>query len=62
MAYALRCVDFEFEDLMKLRPSEYWRRRCKATYQFDPIIAKLIDDIGVETMTWGSDSLHTDGI
>jgi predicted TIM-barrel fold metal-dependent hydrolase len=52
-------MDFEFEDrfrdLMKLRPSEYWRRQCKATLQFDPISAKLIDEIGVETMMWGSD-------
>jgi hypothetical protein len=34
----------------KLRPSEYWRPQCKATFQFDPISAKLIDDIGVETV------------
>jgi hypothetical protein len=56
LAYALHRVDFEFEnrfrDLMKLKPSEYWRRQCKATFQFDPISAKLIDDIGVETMMW----------
>ena len=66
LAYALHRMDFEFEDrfrdLMKLRPSEYWCRQCKAIFQFDPISTKLIDDIGVETMTWGSDSLHTDGI
>jgi uncharacterized protein len=66
LAYALHRMDFEFEDrfrdLMKLRPSEYWRRQCKATFQFDPISTKLIDDIGVETMMWGSDYPHTDGI
>jgi predicted TIM-barrel fold metal-dependent hydrolase len=66
LAYALHRMDFEFEDrfrdLMKLKPSEYWRRQCKATFQFDPISAKLIDDIGVETMMWGSDYPHTDGI
>ena len=38
----MRCdrMDFEFEDrfrdLMKLKPSEYWRRKCKCTFQFDP--------------------------
>ena len=41
-------MDFEFEDrfrdLMKLRPSEYWRRQCKAIFQFDPIGTKLVDD------------------
>src|SRR5712671_52207 len=64
--YALHRMDFEFEDrfrdLMKLRPSEYWRRQCRATFQFDPIGAKLIDDIGAETIMWGSDYPHTDGI
>jgi predicted TIM-barrel fold metal-dependent hydrolase len=66
LAYALHRMDFEFEDrfrhLMKLKPSEYWRRQCKATLQFDPVSAKLIDDIGIETMMWGSDYPHTDGI
>jgi predicted TIM-barrel fold metal-dependent hydrolase len=66
LAYALHCVDFEFEDrfraLMKLKPSEYWRRQCKATFQFDPIATKLVDDIGVETLMWGSDYPHTDGV
>jgi predicted TIM-barrel fold metal-dependent hydrolase len=64
--YALHRMDFEFEDrfrdLMKLKPSEYWRRQCRATFQFDPIGAKLIDDIGVETIMWGSDYPHTDGV
>jgi hypothetical protein len=59
-------MDFEFEDrfrdLMKLRPSEYWRRQCKATFQFDPIGTKLVDDIGVETLMWGSDYPNTDGV
>src|SRR5207249_581625 len=35
--YALHRMDFEFEDrfrdLMKLKPSEYWRRQCRATFQ-----------------------------
>ena len=44
--YALDRMDFEFEDrfrdLMKLKPSEYWQRQCKATFQFDPIGPKLL--------------------
>ena len=51
---ALDRMDFEFEDrfrdLMKLKPSESWRRQCRATFQFDRIGAKLIEDIGVEIM------------
>ena len=45
--YALDRMDFEFEDrfrdLMKLKPSEYWQRQCKATFQFDPIGPKLLE-------------------
>ena len=45
--YALDRMDFEFEDrfrdLMKLKPTEYWQRQCKATFQFDPIGPKLLD-------------------
>jgi hypothetical protein len=63
----MRCtawIEFEdrFRDLMNPRPSEYWRRQCKATFQFDPIGTKLVDDIGVETLIWGSDYPHTDGV
>jgi len=65
--YALDRMDFEWEDRfrdlgLKIRPSEYWRRQCKATFQFDPIGTKLIDDIGVETLMWGSDYPHPDGV
>jgi predicted TIM-barrel fold metal-dependent hydrolase len=66
LAYALDRMDFEYEDrfrdLMKLKPSEYWKRQCKCTFQYDRIGAKLLDDIGVETMMWGSDYPHTDGV
>jgi predicted TIM-barrel fold metal-dependent hydrolase len=43
-------------------PSEYWRRQCRATFQFDRIGTKLIEDMGVETLMWGSDYPHPDGI
>jgi predicted TIM-barrel fold metal-dependent hydrolase len=65
--YALDRMDFEWEDRFRdlgltMKPSEYWRRQCKATFQFDPIGTKLIDDIGVETLMWGSDYPHPDGV
>ena len=52
--YALDRMDFEWEDRftdlgLTMKPSDYWRRQCKATFQFDRIGAKLIDDMGVET-------------
>jgi uncharacterized protein len=39
-----------------------WRRQCRATFQFDRIGAKLVDDIAVETLMWGSDYPHPDGV
>ena len=67
--YALDRMDFEFEDrfrdLMKLKPSEYWQRQCKATFQYDVIGPKLIGAnnlMTVDTLMWGSDYPHTDGI
>ena len=67
LPYALDRMDFEWEDRfhdlgLKMKPSDYWRRQCKATFQFDTIGAKLVDDIGVETLMWGSDYLHGDGV
>jgi predicted TIM-barrel fold metal-dependent hydrolase len=65
--YALDRMDFEWEDRfhdlgLTMKPSEYWRRQCKATFQFDTIGTKLVDDLGVETLMWGSDYPHPDGV
>ena len=64
--YALDRMDFEWEDRffdlgLKMKPSDYWRRQCKATFQFDRIGAKLIDEMGAESLMWGSDFPHMDG-
>jgi hypothetical protein len=52
--YVIDRMDFEYEDQykdlpLKLKPSEYWRRQCKATFQYDRVGTKLIDEMGVET-------------
>jgi uncharacterized protein len=65
--YVLDRMDFEFEDQyqdlkLKLKPSEYWRRQCRATFQYDRVGTKLIDEMGVETLMWGSDYPHPDGV
>jgi len=67
LPYALDRMDFEWEDRfrdlgLKMKPSEYWRRQCRATFQFDRIGPKLIDEIGLETLMWGSDYPHPDGV
>ena len=65
--YVLDRMDFEYEDQykdlpLKLKPTEYWRRQCKATFQYDRVGTKLIDEMGVETLMWGSDYPHPDGV
>jgi uncharacterized protein len=65
--YALDRMDFEWEDRfrdlgLKMKPSDYWRRQCKGTFQFDRIGCKLIDEMGVESLMWGSDYPHADGV
>src|SRR4029453_5640682 len=45
-------MDFEWEDRFRdlgltMKPSDYWRRQCKGTFQFDRIGTKLIEDMGV---------------
>src|SRR3989454_2265446 len=42
LPYALDRMDFEWEDRFRdlgltMKPSDYWRRQCKATFQFDRI-------------------------
>jgi len=65
--YALDRMDFEWEDRfqdlgLKMRPSDYWRRQCKATFQYDRIGTKLVDEMGAESLMWGSDYPHGDGV
>ena len=65
--YVLNRMDAEWEEQfkeldLKMPPSGYWRRQCYATYQSDPIGAKLVDEIGVENIMWGSDFPHPDGV
>lgn len=65
--YALDRMDFEWEDRfqdlgLKMKPSDYWRRQCKATFQYDRIGTKLVGEMGVESLMWGSDYPHGDGV
>ncbi|HUF94052.1 MAG TPA: amidohydrolase family protein [Candidatus Limnocylindria bacterium] len=65
--YILWRMDGEWEDQFKdlsltMEPSAYWRRQCFATYQTDPVGIKLVDELGVDTIMWGSDFPHPDGI
>lgn len=65
--YVLDHMDLEWEDQfkdldLKMKPSEYWHRQCYATYQSDRIGVKLLDELGIDNIMWGSDFPHPDGI
>ena len=65
--YVLDRMDLEWEEQFKdleltMRPSAYWRRQCKATYQTDRIGIKLLEELGADTIMWGSDFPHPDGV
>jgi len=65
--YILEHMDHEWEDQFKdltltMRPSEYWKRNCRATYQSDRVGIRNIDLIGVENVMWGNDFPHPDGV
>jgi predicted TIM-barrel fold metal-dependent hydrolase len=66
LPYALERMDSEaeqFRDLgLRLKPSEYWRRQMAATFQDDQAGIDAIDRIGAETLMWGSDFPHPDGL
>lgn len=47
---------------LTMKPSQYWRRQCAATYQSDPVGLRLLDLLGEENVMWGSDFPHPDGI
>jgi predicted TIM-barrel fold metal-dependent hydrolase len=53
----------QFKDLpLTMSPGDYWKRQCWATYQTDPIGIKLLDELGVNNIMWGSDFPHPDGV
>lgn len=65
--YILERMDMEWEEQFKdltltAKPSDYWHRQCKATYQSDRVGIRLLDVIGVDNIMWGSDFPHPDGV
>ena len=65
--YVLDHMDLEWEDqfkdlTLKMKPSEYWRRNCRATYQSDPVGIRCLDLLGEDNIMWGSDFPHPDGV
>ena len=49
-------------DYLSLKPSEYFRRNFKATFEDDRIGVRTRHEIGVESLVWGNDYPHHDSI
>jgi predicted TIM-barrel fold metal-dependent hydrolase len=71
LPYAFDRMDFEWDDQfkfgamgqrLKMKPSDYARRQCRFSFQYEKIGSKLVDLIGIETLMWGSDFPHGDGV
>jgi predicted TIM-barrel fold metal-dependent hydrolase len=66
--YVLERLDWEYEErykgrsALKMKPSDYWRRQCRATFQDDRLGIKNLDDLGEENVMWASDYPHRDGV
>ncbi len=65
--YLLERMDLEWEEQYKdltltMKPSDYWHRQCKATYQSDEAGVRLLDILGEDNVMWGSDFPHPDGV
>ncbi|MCZ6872350.1 MAG: amidohydrolase family protein [bacterium] len=66
--YILDRMDYEWDDQFKndldltMKPSDYWYRQCKATFQYDEIGIMLLDKLGEDCIMWGNDFPHPDGV
>lgn len=58
------CWDEEFKNslTLALRPVEYWKRHCFASFQYEPSAIPMLDMLGFETVLWASDFPHPDGL
>ena len=47
---------------LKLNPTDYWRRQGHTTFQKEGFLGETINLIGADTVMWGSDYPHPDGV
>ena len=66
--YVLKRMDDEYVHRfntglpLTMKPSDYWRRQCRATFQDDTVGIAHLDTLGVETVMWASDYPHGDSV
>lgn len=53
-------MDGELTPKLGMLPSEYWRRQCYLSFMEDLPAMRLLDIIGEDNVTWGSDYPHAE--
>lgn len=67
LPYILERIDHEYEDRARslgfsLKPSDYFRRQGHATYQNERFLKPILPIVGEDTIIWGADYPHADGL
>jgi predicted TIM-barrel fold metal-dependent hydrolase len=68
LPYTLERMDLEYEDRLhhhlklSMQPSDYWRRQGHTTFQTETTGPRMVEMIGEDTILWGSDYPHPDGV
>ena len=65
--YVIERMDAEYEDRyhpigLEMAPTAYWRRQGFSTFQNEYVSQDQVDRIGAESIMWGSDYPHRDGV
>jgi uncharacterized protein len=61
-------MDYEWEEQfrkqldLKMKPSDYWKRQCHATFQYEQSGVHLLNFLGENTIMWASDFPHPQGV
>ena len=60
-------MDAEYDDRyhpigLDMKPTEYWRRQGHSTFKNEFVSMDEVDRIGVDSIMWGSDYPHRDGV
>jgi len=59
--YIAATFSTQLKPKLSMRPSEYWRRQCHASFMLDPSALRLVDVIGEDNILWSSDYPHPEG-
>lgn len=51
-----------FGESMSMKPSEYWQRNFRVTFEDDEVGIRTRDIIGVDSLMWGNDYPHGDSV